>query len=628
MTASSVALKTRWSLLSVVSQRVIILWVVILLTFAGFALRMYGINRVPLRGDEAFTMIHWVRQPLDITLAEIATRDPQPPLAYAIYHLWGQMVGDDSDTVRFLPALINVIGVPILYALGAHMGGRRIGLLAAMLWAFHPAQIWHAQDARNYALWGAASPLALWLALRAVRHRRPVDWILYIGAAGTAAYLYYLELFVIAVLNLAILWTYRKNRRLLIQWITSQIIVAGALAVWFLQERLLFGSGYGGTAGAVEPLRLLTWFIPGLMLGETFPYVWLMVFSPICLAILVYGFRRIRHARFLQLLLALLIVFPLFAIALVSFRLNVFVPRYVLSITVPVIILCAFALSLHSSGRRRLTVFLFLIFGFSISLTNFYFNDDYTKSPDWIALTQYLDTGVQPADVIVNTSADEAYTFYQGEAGINNPLLRLPANPDQSQSEIETSLSNTSDGLWLVADTPADWPNRGVAESWLAAYRQPIIQTRINGLRAEYWLPYPTPAPEQIVPQAIFPVIAHITDVRIISNPALNTLVVAVTWQPLQPTTTPLKVFVHLMASPSALPYAQDDQFPGDGTLNSTTWGTDDLFRDVYTLALDGVPLSQYMLHIGLYDPENGQRMLTNLGIDHVMIGRVDIPLR
>ncbi|MCS7070465.1 MAG: glycosyltransferase family 39 protein, partial [Anaerolinea sp.] len=236
-------------------------WLVCCLTLLGFALRVYDINGVSLRGDEAFTVIHWIREPLSHTLQNIATVDPQPPLAYFSFWLWGQIVGDSEFLVRFLPALVNVIGVPVAFVLGKHLFGSRVGLLSALFWAISPTQIWHAQDARNYALWSAANALSLWLALRVIdradAHRdRLVDWGVFLLAASLSGYLYYLELFTIAALNLFVLICFFPNRRLLVRWFSGQFLLGLALAVWYFQERLLIGSGYGGTAGGFELGRI------------------------------------------------------------------------------------------------------------------------------------------------------------------------------------------------------------------------------------------------------------------------------------------------------------------------------------------------------------------------------------
>jgi len=608
------------------------LWLVAALTLFGFALRVYDLNRVPLRGDEAFTMIHWVRSPLMDTLNRIATIDPQPPLAYAVYHLWGQWVGQDEHTIRFLPALINTLGIPALYALGKRLGGQRVGLLAALLWALHPAQIWHAQDARNYALWGAASPIALWLALRALDRQRPVDWILYISAAGITAYLYYLELFVIAALNGVVLLTRWRDRGLLIRWIGAQIVIAAALAVWFLQERLLFGSGYGGTAGTFEPLRLLTWFLPSLTFGETLPADWMTALAlPIvigCTAALI-GLSRCDTRS--ALLLGALLVLPLIGIAIVSTRLNVFVPRYVLSASLPIILLISYAIVMLDRVLRPTGVVLLgaVVLVSLISLNNHYFRSDYAKSPRWDALTEYLAQSAAPTDIILNTSADIAYAFYHQQAGVPASFEDLPAQPRETAASIQGRLNAITGGIWIVADTAADWPNRGAVEAWLVTERQPIVQTRIAGMRAEYWLPFPTPPTE--LPLAEFDGAAELLSAAVLPPPGPGgDLTVYALWRPLAQTSSDLKIFVHGLGeapTPAGSPlWTQDDQFPGDGAYSSRTWQPDAVFRDIYRLPTAGLPSGTYQIAIGLYDAVTGTRIRTSTGADVVQPLQFTLP--
>ncbi|MEO8394852.1 MAG: glycosyltransferase family 39 protein, partial [Chloroflexota bacterium] len=218
---------------------------VVALTLLGFALRFFHLNTVSLRGDEAFTVLHWMREPLAQTLANIATVDPQAPLSYALFRGWALVMGTSEYVARILTALLSVIAVPIMYVLGHRLNGRRLGLMAAFLWAINPNQIWHAQDARNYAIWAVLSVLAVWLALRALEKRRRIDWILYIVAGALAAYVYYLELFIIIVLSLYVLLVYWRNRRLVLHWIGAEVVIGLLLAPWYLQSRLLIGSGYG-----------------------------------------------------------------------------------------------------------------------------------------------------------------------------------------------------------------------------------------------------------------------------------------------------------------------------------------------------------------------------------------------
>src|SRR5690606_5410346 len=105
----------------------------------GFALRIYRIDAVSYRGDEAFTVLNWVSHPLLDTLrSEIPLADPQPPLAFALFRGWSLLFGTGEFAMRVMPALFSLIGIPAVYALGKHLGSRTWGALAALLWALHP----------------------------------------------------------------------------------------------------------------------------------------------------------------------------------------------------------------------------------------------------------------------------------------------------------------------------------------------------------------------------------------------------------------------------------------------------------------------------------------------------------
>ena len=97
-------------------KQYLLLLVLILL---GLALRLYRIDAVSFRGDEAFTVLNWVSKPIAETLqSEIPLRDPQPPLAFALFRGWALLFGTSEFSKRVLPALFSLIGIPALYALG------------------------------------------------------------------------------------------------------------------------------------------------------------------------------------------------------------------------------------------------------------------------------------------------------------------------------------------------------------------------------------------------------------------------------------------------------------------------------------------------------------------------------
>jgi mannosyltransferase len=624
--------------------------IVILLMIAGFALRLYKIDAVSFRGDEAFTAMNWVEKPLVETLnSEIVLKDPQPPLTFALFRGWRLIFGVSEFSLRLLPALLNVIGVPVLYALGHRIGGRRMGILSGLLWAIHPLEIWHAQDARMYAGWATVSAAGIWLALRALEKQRRVDWVLYIIVAALAAYLYYLELFALAVLNLFVIIAYWRNWSLIRRWLVAQILIDLILAPWFIQGRLLTGSGYGGTTFGFDAPRLLTWFLPSLTFGSTLPENLIALLWPLILLVLIIGFFVLRRQnQQAALLMALLGVIPLLLLGLVSLRLNVFTPRYVLSAVPAYIVLFAALVegAFFYTGKMYLApthLFKLVIKGAAIallagwliisgySLYNYFEVSDYTKAPDWRTFMKYLHANVTPDDIVIQAAADEAFTYYYADF---TAMERLPANPDQPPEEIESVLERDREqykSLWLVVDPPPGWENADVGEDWLNANMQMVRSVKIGTLPARQYMDWQV-RPDEIenAPLAAFGDIVELVGVQILTPPESGgELVVWLYWRPLQATENPLKIFVHMAgdinpATGTPL-WTQDDQFPQDERISTKLWSTAEVYRDVYMLPLNGVVEGEYTLLVGLYDPQTGGRITLEGGTDHAVIGTVNI---
>jgi hypothetical protein len=602
-----------------------VLLALVLIILLGFALRLFHLNSVSIRGDEVFTIRYWMRQPLAVTLANNATADPQPPLAFALYRVWALLVGDDSEVARFLPALLNTLGIPAIYVLARRLAGWRTGLLAALLWALHPFQIWHAQDARNYAIWSVFSLLGLWLALRAVEKRLLLDWTLYVAAAVAAAYVYYLELFVLAAFNLYVVVVFWKQRKLLAQWILSQVVIVALLAIWFFQDRLLRGSGYGGTTGGVQVEQLWTRFVPVLNFGTTLSDSVVLWLWPVLL--IVFGLCIVVLWRFRRLVLFALVlgIIPLMLLALVSTRLNVFTPRYVLGAAPAYVLVVAAAVIAvrHSNSLMRGVRWLLMLgwLGVSVcSLKTYYFVPDYAKSPDWPSLVLYLEREAVPDDIIVQAAADEALNFYYEEFGLNVDRKQLPANPQQSTGEITSLLSRDMQShrsIWRVGQTFPDWPSAGVVETWLNDHMQQVRTTSINGINAQQYMAWDVSETEvEGVNPIAFEGIVELSGWRVIQpENSADPVTVWLYWRPLSQTETPLKVFVQLIGAPNPVDgsplWSQDDHFPQNGRISTDSWTPGMLYRDIYTVSLDNIPAGDYTLIAGLYNPETGARMPT-----------------
>jgi hypothetical protein len=605
-------------------QRTLALLVLLLLV--GSAIRLAQLNQFAIRGDEAFTITYWMRLPLGESLRQVGTIDPQPPLAYALYRLWGLIVGTEAETVRFLPALFSIIGIAAIYSFGKRLGGITAGLIAALLWVFHPMLIWHAQDARNYAIWSTLSVCALWLAIRALERQRRVDWVLYISAACLAGYVYYLEIFGLAALSLYVLISYRQMPERLLKWFGAMLTVGSVLAPWYLQPEIRSGGGYGGTTAGFQAELLWLRFLPELNFGQTLPAEvtarlwWVLV--PLLVIMMIWLARRYPRPT---LLLFLLLLLPPVLLAGVSLFLNVFTPRYVM-LTIPAFVgVVALGVSRLWRYEHRISqvfsVLLLVVWlgGQFYSLSNYFFSNDYAKSPDWRTVVTFLNENASPDDIMIQRAADEALNFYYDAYSLTLARKQLPANPTQSADEIVALLDAdllAHRSLWMLAQTFPDWQSAGIVEHWTAEQTQQVRRGQIDRIPIEQYMAWSV-TPEEIDGEslAVHGDSVRLLDAQVFAPSAAEAHVtVWLYWQPLRQTETPLKVFVHLTsdqtnpATGSPL-WSQADQFPQGGRIATDTWQIGEIYRDVYMIPAAHLPPGTYHIEVGLYEPSSGERL-------------------
>jgi 4-amino-4-deoxy-L-arabinose transferase-like glycosyltransferase len=95
-----------------------------------------------------------------------------PPLFYFLGAAVMAVLGTGLLPLRLLSTTCSVLTIPALYGLGTSIGGRRLGLFAAMVYAFWPQAIVQSRWAYTYNLLALLVPLALWAALHPVAPRR------------------------------------------------------------------------------------------------------------------------------------------------------------------------------------------------------------------------------------------------------------------------------------------------------------------------------------------------------------------------------------------------------------------------------------------------------------------------
>jgi mannosyltransferase len=218
------------------SRNTLPLLVALALTVLAAYLRLRDITVESLWWDE---VVSWQqsRGSLAELIAMTAT-DNYPPLQNLLIHFSMRLLGENELALRLPSALLGTLNVLALYWVGTLVGGRAVGLLAALLLCVSGFHIWYSQEARMYALLALSATLfagtALWVASRP-------SWIKALASVIAATALLYSHPFGVLTwaaicLGMFVLLLWRRSAGALSAWRFAllQLLPALLFAPWAL----------------------------------------------------------------------------------------------------------------------------------------------------------------------------------------------------------------------------------------------------------------------------------------------------------------------------------------------------------------------------------------------------------
>ena len=325
------------------------LWPLGLLVVLAAALRFSTLGLQSLWFDEAFTPVHVFSTSLATTLSHVARTENTPPLWYVLEWAVIRVAGDGAVALRFLSALAGVAMVPVMWAVGQELAGRRAAILAAALTATNPLFVWYSQEARAYALFAFFVSLSMLCCLRAEREPTGRRMAAFALSGSLALLSHYFAVFLVAPMAL---WLARRRER---ARVAIPALVAIAIVGLALIPLVLAQGGHGAQwigqwalASRLEaiPQYYLTGYT-GSALGHG---VELAVALPL-LAGVVYGLWQVldaRESRGAALALGLTACGVLIPLLLIAFGADYLAPRNLIGAMVPLTVLLAIVI-----GARR-----------------------------------------------------------------------------------------------------------------------------------------------------------------------------------------------------------------------------------------------------------------------------------
>jgi hypothetical protein len=141
-------------------------WPLAALVLLAALLRLATLTEQSFWYDESFMPVHVLHTGLGATLKAVVHSENTPPLWYLLAFLDVRLFGDGALALRLPSALAGIATVPVVWAIGNELSGRRAALIGAAVVAVDPLFLWYSQEARAYALFVLFAALAMFCFVR------------------------------------------------------------------------------------------------------------------------------------------------------------------------------------------------------------------------------------------------------------------------------------------------------------------------------------------------------------------------------------------------------------------------------------------------------------------------------
>jgi hypothetical protein len=485
------------------------------LTTVSLLVRLAHIDYQSLWLDEGYTLL-FSGMPLS-KLLTVGGAHEHPPLYYLLVHLLMDL--HHSYLVpRFISVLAGSLSIPVLYALGARIFDRGVGIVAAGFLAVSPFHFWFSDDGRAYELAGLFVLISYLTLFRALDRPRVGLWIAYGASLAACLYTEYTTVLVLLPQGLLLIRASSRGlaRPLLLAWGGAALTFAPWLPTWLhnastvsdnywipnptwssLQSVMLEALGLKTTCpsapctGKLPPLPLLPGH-EGLIAGVTG--------AAILITLLWAGV----HKNLPVSVVALWFVLPFAIVLLLSLHRSLYLDRVFLDATFGLYLLMAWWL-MHALQRWSLTpAALLLVIPVAGALLGFHATNSNVTNADWRSATRDFQSVYRTGQSVVFypgpvQSIVAAYLPSHQHLSLQRPVwfhqyldvpgwqLRYAGSSDEGLRNMQ--LAEAASGrraVWLLAE---DYTGLPEARHWLEAhgFHLRLSQLYDEHARIELW---------------------------------------------------------------------------------------------------------------------------------------------
>ena len=635
-------------------------WLMFVL-LGAFALRAYRLGVASLWYDE--TVSAFLAQLDPVSLTRHTAGDIHPPLYYYLLHFWGRLAGWSEFSLAFSSLFFGILLIALTYRGAREWLGAPVAMLAALLVAISPYNLWYSQEVRMYSLGAALGLASVYFFVRLLRQQatdkgRQIffsrDFIAYAIVSALGLYTLYYFAFLLIFENLVALVRFARKSKSPITNYSLRLWISSQFAIFILYLPWAFIALRQAIDPPVPPWRSFT-SLPQVVLesfsalafGQSIDPAYA---SPLLLIIALLVGAVLWHDRRGWFWFGYTFV-PLATIFLLSFWKPLYHVRYLFIYASGFYILLALALDRLRAFRRSSFILLAacIVLLSAFSIYNFWFDLQYADD-DLRGAARYIAERYRPGDAIL---IDAGYTYtafvyyfdqpiaWRGRLtdytprdsrdaivlqtgsiggaanlGWQNPESDFyPTTAEATRAALDKVLA-AHPRVWLfrLYDTVVD--PEGVIRDYLAQRGKIIDDQGFAGesfARAQGYLTSRTslPALPANATRVQVSLGNRITllgfDPGSLTIRAGDPIDVNVYWQTQEPTNIDQHLFVGLF-SPEGMLVAPTNEIPLGNAWGTSRWTPGEILREPVRLMTPAyIPPGNYVLRVALFNPQTNE---------------------
>jgi mannosyltransferase len=466
----------------------------------AFGLRTVGIGAEGLWRDEV-DAIRFAFEPLPQLLSRFTEPGFNGPLYHLVLRGWLNLVGIHDFGLRYLSVVFGVLLVAVVFVIARRMGGG--GTHAAVFAAVSPILIWYAAEGKMYSMQPFVLVTALYALQRATASLRAWGWwSLFAGATVASFGLHVLSPLFLAVAVVAVVCGVRRwsGRALLAVGIVALALVPFVPLVAGRVDQFLAGGDLGHTRyllGTIVQTLMANWVFG---LDAEVPFAagapellvdvvrWTVVITVFGLA--AWGALTPQRRRVALVGLAWLVL-PALLLYVVSLRVPLFQPRYVLWSAPALYVFADMGLRrLVQSGAARRSVFAAGAVVALVIVTGIIGQRVRPIRPEVREGMAIMAADLQPGDGVVfqipyMVHSFDYYLRSEPAAKYVTAIDGVYTNAGMSEAEAGLQLEGIAElypRVWIFESEVVMWDERGLTREWFDANARLLRRDELRGV--------------------------------------------------------------------------------------------------------------------------------------------------